>query len=192
MPPSPAPPNNITPIHQRFHENWLAAFMEYIKTMESPPMFHLWTGLSTLAGVLARKVWVIPKYRKPIYPNFYVLLVAPSGTSRKSTTTNKGVDLLHAVGNVRIREEKLTPEGLIAFLNQSPFKTTATEGVDVSRDCTAYIYAPELSVFLGAQTYASGIIELLTTLYDCRPSFGYTTRKDVDKKGADAIKLQNI
>jgi len=63
--------------------NWLDTYLEYTAFQEAPLKFHMWTGLSTLASVLQRKV-KLPRGYFNIFPNLYVALVAPSGFTKTS------------------------------------------------------------------------------------------------------------
>ena len=79
--------------------NWLDAYCEYTTDTESAPIFHKWVGLSMLAGVLRKKVW-LSLGRIKIFPNLYVVLVAEPGVSRKSQSISYGVDILNEIPNI--------------------------------------------------------------------------------------------
>ena len=51
--------------------DWLSAYVKYAGVTEAPRRMHFWCGVSALAGVLRRRVWLDLK-RYKIYPNFYV------------------------------------------------------------------------------------------------------------------------
>ena len=59
--------------------------MEYTAPLESPDRMHFWTGVSTIAGALRRKVWIDQRYFQWT-PNFYIVLAAPAGIIAKSST----------------------------------------------------------------------------------------------------------
>ena len=59
-------------------ENWLITLMDYVEETEAPRVFWLWSGLSTIASALQRKVW-IPFGMETLYPNMYIMLVADPG-----------------------------------------------------------------------------------------------------------------
>ena len=73
--------------------NWLQGYLEYTKASESPTPFHFWTGVSTIAGALRRRVWIDQRYFQWT-PNFYIVLVGPAGVAAKSTSLRSGMKLL--------------------------------------------------------------------------------------------------
>lgn len=80
-------------------KNWLKAYMDYTAPLEAPDTLHFWTGVSTLAAVLQRKVWIDEHYFQWT-PNFYIILVGPPGIVAKSTTMSVGQSLLEEAGGV--------------------------------------------------------------------------------------------
>src|SRR5229473_4195841 len=63
--------------------DFITGFMDYTKNSESPTNFHLWAACSSIAAALQRRVFL--KWgHQTIYPNLYIILVGPSGQSRKS------------------------------------------------------------------------------------------------------------
>jgi hypothetical protein len=84
---------------KRHYSNWLQSFMEYAGYGEAPPHMYFWIGVSTIAGVLRRRVW-IDEIKFQWFPNFYIVLVAPPGIVSKTTTMGIGHDLLKLVPGV--------------------------------------------------------------------------------------------
>ena len=62
----------------RILPDWLTAWEEYFSNPPCPTLFRRWTGISLLAGAMERKCWV-HSMKKILYPNLYVILVAPPG-----------------------------------------------------------------------------------------------------------------
>lgn len=85
---------------KRKHKDWLKAYLQYTTNSESPEIFHFWTGVSTVAGALRRRVWIDQRYFEWT-PNFYIIFVAPPGIATKSTTINVGMSLLKEIPNVK-------------------------------------------------------------------------------------------
>lgn len=174
-------------------EGWIDAYVKYTQGQESPEAFHKWTAVAVIAGALRRNVWVNKGYYV-LYPNLYTVLVAPTGRCRKSTASKIGVEILQKVDGMRILHEKTTPEGLIAYLGgaeqyklnvgpnskngnkEAAVKDAKTITMSVKQNSNVFIWAPELSVFLGSQNYNAGLPEMLTSLYEGQDSWEYTTR----------------
>lgn len=95
----------------RHFPHWLKAYLEYTKQSEAPDSFHFWTGVSTIAGALQRKVWQDQLIFQWI-PNFYIIFVAPAGVATKSTTLNFGMGLLERVEGITFGPESGSWQGL--------------------------------------------------------------------------------
>lgn len=86
---------------------------------EAPRMFHFWTGVSVIAAVLQRKVWIDQKIFQWT-PNFYIVFVGPPGVVTKSTTMRGGFKLLSKVPGIHRGPQSMTWQGMIkAFVNAS-------------------------------------------------------------------------
>lgn len=148
-------------------EGWLKSYLEYTKYSESPERFHLWTGISVIAATLGRKVYWDLGYEY-IYPNLYVVLVAKSAGLKKTAACAIGVDLLYLLPKpVEIIADKLTSAYVLTHLGEMAKK---------GEDSVAFIYAEELSVFIGPNALSSGLIATLTKLYNCPKFFPYRTK----------------
>jgi hypothetical protein len=102
----------------RYFDDWLKAYMSYTYSSESPDDFHFWTGVSTIAGALRRRVW-IPMDHFDWIPNFYIILVGPPGVAAKSTTIGIGMDLLRQVDGIRCGGESGTWQALAKTLEEA-------------------------------------------------------------------------
>lgn len=103
---------------RRHHEDWLKAFVEFASFGEAPLKNLFWTGVSTIAGGLRRRVWIDQKYFQWI-PNFYVIMVAPPGIVSKSTTANIGMNLLRENEDIHFGPDVITWQQLITNLNDA-------------------------------------------------------------------------
>jgi Protein of unknown function (DUF3987) len=102
----------------RNYTDWLAAFMDYASIGEAPDRMYFWTGVSTIAGALRRKVW-IDQGLFSWYPNFYIVLVAPPGIVSKSTTAGIGMNLLRQVPGIKFGPDIVTWPALIEAFAES-------------------------------------------------------------------------
>jgi hypothetical protein len=158
---------------RKIKDSWLKEYHRYTEGQESPDTFHFWVGLSMLASTLERSVWVDMSYYV-LYPNLYVILVSDAAICRRTTAVRIGVKLLEKQEKPPyIFAQKITPEALIgALCEQCKIEADGT----ISKDSTAVVVAEELSVFLGKEAYANGLIAILTSLYDCGDEWPYQTR----------------
>lgn len=173
------------PASAKVKRNWLRSYIQYTQKQESPELFHFWCGVSAIVGALERSVYLDRGYYA-MYPNMYILLVAPSGKCRKSTAVNISASLLRLSSGTDIRtsgdlltrsgtdifKEKITPAGIISRLaGKIIIKDGKPQG-----ESKLYIQAPEFTAFISRDAIAQGILTLLTTLYDSPDEWEYGTR----------------
>ncbi len=153
---------------------WLHDYYVFTRDLEACPRFKFFTACCIMGALLSNKVWIqrgeeglLPK----LFPNVWVILLAPPGRGHKTSTINMGVNcLLQAAPEVRIIADKVTPESLVRALS-SPQNIQSDGMVRIGMgpsDATGLIKAPELSVFFGKQQYNTGLVSLVTDLYDYR------------------------
>lgn len=163
-------------------------YMEYTKIHEAPGSFHFWSAMSVLSATVQRRSW-LSKGIYRVYPNLYVVLVAPSGRCRKTGCINVGVKLASKLDYLNIIADKTTPEALLEALMDgnvqveddeedllTPGMKPQTTGKTISLDATGFIRSTEMSTFLNKSNYTSGMVTLLTDLFDCPDDFKYVTR----------------
>jgi len=147
----------------------LAQYVEFTSGLEACTRFQFFSACCVLGAAVNNRVWLhrgdkelLPK----LFPNPWVLLLAPPGRGHKTSTINMAVNCLQqAYPEVRIIADKITPESLVKALSEPTEKELIRIG---PRDATGLIRAPEISVFFGRKTYNEGLITLITDLYDYR------------------------
>lgn len=148
--------------------HWLKAYLEYTKASEAPDAFHFWTGVSTIAGALQRKVWQDQLIFQWI-PNFYIIFVAPAGTATKSTTLNFGMSLLQRVDGVVFGPESGSWQGLGDALADSTQYFKYQDPIVGEMNCpmaAMTVAASELGTFLRPDDEAA--MSFLTDAWDGR------------------------
>lgn len=163
--------------------NWLDAYLEYTQNTESPTSYHTWCGLSVIAGALQRKVYLKWGLGQIIYPNLYIVLIGPSGKTRKGVALGIAKDLLKQVPGVTVAPESSSGK-------QSTILVMKRAGVDfidpstgkTRRHCSVTAFSEELSVFLGQGDIA--YLSSLTDWYDSKDDWEYETVG----RGKDSIK----
>ncbi len=152
--------------HQRHFKDWLKSFVPFASFGEAPIKMLYWTGVSTLAGALRRRVWFEQKYFQWI-PNFYVIFVAPPGVVSKSTTANIGMNLLRQLGYIKFGPDVITWQALVSSLEKS---TEAIQSLSLSlsgefRSMSALTFcSDELGNLLNPND--RDLVDALVTLWD--------------------------
>lgn len=147
-------------------KSWLDAYIEYTANQESPTVFHEWVALCILSAAVGRSIW-IPRIKYTIFPNIFVILVAGSAKCKKSTAIKIGEKILKAIEDPpMVFAQRITTEALIEAMTLSK----------IDGGSSGIVVADELAVFMGAGAKESGIVPLLTTLYDSPEEWTYHTR----------------
>lgn len=145
--------------------DWLKAYTQFTSASEAPLEFHFWTGVSTIAACLRKRVWRDELYFKWT-PNFYIIFVGPAGIVTKSTTLGMGFRLLEKVPGIRFGPDSMTWHGLgkefeAAFEYVDISKTGVPDLIGMSPlTCSV----SELGTFLKPDDKA--LISFLTDIWD--------------------------
>lgn len=163
--------------------DWIEGYLEYTKSSEPPTSYHVWCGLTTIAGALQRRVYLQQGLERTIYPNIYVILVGPSGRTRKGVALGIAKDLLSKVSTVSIAPESSSGREalLLAMKRAAATFEDPSDGGKIKHHCALSAFSEELSVFLG-----QGDIKYLANLtdwYDSKDDWAYETIG----RGRDAI-----
>lgn len=147
-------------------DNWLKGYQLYTEGTESPPIFHFWCALGTLASAAQRKIVLDEKYFQ-VYPNMYIVLVSPPGRSRKSTALRIGKGLLKGVLDYGQEVHFSTQASSVAALVKQ-FSSISNKD---HQSMTAFI--SELGSLLGSKSVE--MTDFLTDVYDCEPDWDKQT-----------------
>lgn len=91
--------------------DWLGAFLDLTAKLESPLEYLQWSGLSTIAAVAQRKIYM-ESTAFFAHTNMYVVLVGPPG-SKKSTAIRAGKKLLKKVPGINMSGDAPSVVGLM-------------------------------------------------------------------------------
>lgn len=152
-------------------DGWLKTYVHHQRHSEAPTAFHFWSGVSTIAGALRRKVWTDHRYYQ-YTPNFYILLVAPPGIATKSTTLRQGLDLLRKVRGISFGPQSLTWQALLDSMKQAEATTKLPDGTSMITSCV-HIAVSELGTFMRPENRE--YLDQLINLYDAQ--LGELSRK---------------
>jgi energy-coupling factor transporter ATP-binding protein EcfA2 len=160
-------------VRRRKLQHWLESFVEFCSDLESPPQYHVWSGLTILSAALQKKVW-LRNVKFALYPHIYVFIVGPPGAG-KTAAANIGVKMLKEATAVRICADRLTPEALLQELAEA--HEMYPVGEEFLSQSPLLAYCEELSVFLGDMLTNTQLLAQLTSFYDAKEGrFTYRTK----------------
>ena len=133
---------------------FLRSYLDYCTdSTDAPPIFHIGVGLAILGAALGNRVRIPSWARQEIYPNLWLVLIAPSGFMRKSASLRLGKNLLRQAVPKTILPQDWTPEKLATILQDD------AAGVLSISEFTRVLAMLQKDYNLGAK-------EMLTELYD--------------------------
>lgn len=170
--------------------------MEYTKDLQTSPMLRTWGGLFALSAAATRRVFLrTNEAMKELYPNLYVMLVAPPGVG-KDQIVDKVVDTLMSVAEeaedgygVNLAEESISAKGLVDALasEDSVLKLVreTRQGKKLEFFHSLTICVPELGTML--PDYNPSLVSNFNELYNCRRHFRDRVRGGATRGQATVI-----
>lgn len=161
--------------------DWLQSFIQYASYGEAPLKMYFWTGVSTIAGALRRRVWIDQKYFQWT-PNCYIVLVAPPGVVSKSTTASVGMNLLREISGIKFGPDVITWQKLVedmARATEMVLDPATGEYISMS---PITIVASELGTLINPNDRE--MIDVLVSLWDGQPG---VFKKATKTSGSDSI-----
>lgn len=168
----------------KLFELYLKAYQE----TEVYPLFHLFSLAAMVGAIANRKLKLIRgSALPPLYPNMWVVLVAPQGVGHKTVAIKTAQRIIQQADiSLPIISAKITPEALVKTLSAVDTEIVNNRIRIIQKDAVGVIISSEFGVFLGKQNYNSGMVALLTDLYDCPDEWSSETIH----RGKD--KLRNV
>lgn len=142
--------------------DWLKSYIDYTKYMEAPDHYHLWAGIAAIAGALQRKCYIDQAYFR-WSPNFYIILVGPSGVVTKSTAMHSSMDLLKEVSSIFFGPNTMTWQALLPELNRAQIEVSDSNGDFETQSCLTFA-SSEFGTLLDPSD--GGMLNILVDLWD--------------------------
>ena len=142
-------------------DSYLSRYMEYASELtDAPNQFHVFSALSALSTVIGNRVY-LPWGDGRLYPNLWIVIVAPSSIYRKTTAIRIACNLIRHVEEAKILPDEFSPESLLHVLESRP------QGLFFWGELRS-----KLAYF--QRSYMAGMQAMLTELYDCPPIYKRT------------------
>lgn len=154
-------------------KTFIYEYMKYCENLETPKDFDFW-GAVWIISLLLNRHLVINRPNAPLFPNFYITLIANSGECRKSTAINCANNILS-----QIIDEKDKINIMTGSTSTARFNYILTKASLEDKKCTIGINCSEFITFYKNKN----IIECFTDLYDCpteRIGYGTFTNGEIN------------
>lgn len=137
-------------------DSFIGQYMHYMSYVETAESYDFWCALWAIGVGVGRGVF-IDRPNSPVYCNWYIILAAESGVTRKSTAISS---ISSIVGESHpLLTGKTSPESLELLLHECTRE---------SGNAVAHFAVEELVTTLGREGYMHGMPGLLTDLYGCK------------------------
>ena len=136
--------------------SFIGKYLEYMSYVETAESYDFWCALWAIGTGVGREVFV-NRPNSPVFLNWYIILAAESGTTRKSTAVSSIAKLVEQ--HHSIIKGKTSPENLELYLHDKSKETGTASGT---------FAVGELVTILGKEGYMSNMPGLLTDLYECQ------------------------
>jgi len=139
-------------------DSFIGQYMKYMSYVETAESYDFWCAIWAIGVGCGRTVYV-DRPNAPVYLNWYIILAAESGETRKSTAISSIKSILP--DTEMLLGGKTSPESLELFLHEQTRVNGSAKGT---------FAVSELVTILGREGYMATMPGLLTDLYDC-PSY---------------------
>ena len=164
---------------RRTSKTWLEDYLKFVENSESPISYHRWSAISLIAGALQRRVYM-KRGHSLIYPNMYIVLVGPSGLSRKGEPIQIARTFLEQL-NVAIIPEDNSKESIARDMHDCTNNFTDQTTGRIMTQAAVTCFSEEMAVFCGYQNI--GLLSNMTNWYDSRDKWERRTKN----QGIDEI-----
>lgn len=155
-------------------KNWLETYLQYTENTESPLNYHVWCGLSVIAGALQRRIYLHWGLGRTIYPNLYTVLVGASGRTRKGVAIGIAKDMLKKIPGISVVPESSSGrQAMIQAMKRAIVNFQDPTDGKIKYHCAVTAFSEELAVFLGQGDIA--YLANLTDWYDSKDDWEYET-----------------
>jgi hypothetical protein len=145
---------------------WIDSFTEETSGLPSPELFRKWTAIGTIASALERRVYTESSMSR-VYPNLYVLLVAPPGVG-KTVAISQGSYLANATRKLKIAPDDVTKASLLDHLARAQ-QTKVYSPTDMVQYHSLSVFADEFGVLCSAHDLS--FMSVMNALFDNRPQY---------------------
>lgn len=160
------------PPEEDLPKTFIDSYVEWAHTVTDAPMqYHKAIGAAILSTTMAPYI-CLPTRQVTFVPNIWIMILAGTTTTRKSTSLDLGRQLMDDVLDDYLLANDGSPEGLLTELSQRDGKASLFHRDEITGFMDAIIH----------KDYMSGTIENLTRLYDGQPQTRILRREKIEIK----------
>lgn len=176
---------------------WIDQYIDYARQVSpmTPTLFHESAGLWLAAVAIARRLKINVGYGD-VYPNLYILWLAPTTLWRKTTALEVARALARDTYPFLLSPQDTTPEGFLSDLagrEPTNFASLSERDRELWKQERNYSaqrgrVIDEISGMLASagRDYNAGLLEAIMMFYDCTPRYTRSTR------GQGRIVVRNV
>lgn len=140
-------------------DSFIGQYLDACSGSETAVAYDFWSAIWALSSAVGRRTYV-DRPNAPVFLNWYIVLVAESGITRKSSAVNFARDILFPVieGDTVMVEGSITPDKLMQDIS----KLSMENGHGQSTICV-----PEMVTVFARERHTMSLPGVLTDLYDC-------------------------
>ena len=148
-------------------DSFIGRYLQHNANTETSIEYDFWGSLWLMSTALGRNL-IVDRPSAPVYMNLYVIFVADSGVTRKSTAVRTAA----AIASTFVSQlpDDQQPEVIEGKCTAERLDERLHERSETTGQASACISISELAVFLGTERYTNNVPGLLTDLYDCPQS----------------------
>lgn len=149
-------------------ETFIGEYMKLFEDLETPHAYDFWCGVWILSNLVGRHVFV-DRPSLPVWLNWYILLVAESGVTRKTTAVGRARKYLTDIEQYRDYDIEIVSTKIVPEMFENRLNLLSNE----YERAHAAIAVDELVRLMGREQYTQTIVGLFTDMYDC-PTHQYS------------------
>ena len=143
--------------------DWINDYKDYCcEITDAPPEYHQYVGLSLIGSLLGKKVYFLMGDTE-IYPNLWMILLAPSSLYRKSTSIHLGCKIISSINRDIFYPPQFSQEKILEILNEK------SSGLFVFYEFLSFTKMLE-------KEYMAGTKAIFTELFDVPDYFSRKTK----------------
>lgn len=133
--------------------NFIQKYVDYASEFtDAPKIIHYRTALMLISSTIQRNLYLVQGH-KWIYPNLFMLIIAPSSFYRKSYSISIAEDIIREIDPTILMPNEFSREKIVEMMQRQP---------------TGLFTMYEFSNFMGmcSRDYMAGTVSMITELFD--------------------------